>query len=157
MPFKMLLAYDGSESAQRGAAYILKLMDRNPEVKVTVLTVALPLANPHYIKSLDTLADIERASLHKAAEIQEKVKTMFEQAGHAMEAAVVLGEPAFVICRQALEGNYNLIVIGTRGRGQSRGVVMGGVCRKVVNSAPCPVTVVPPLSDAVVLDDREMI
>lgn len=157
MSFNILLAYDGSESAWRGAAYILKLLERNPAVKVTVLTVALYLTNPHYIKSLESLGQIEGASLKKASEIQAKVIALFEQAGFKPEAAVTLGEPASTITRFALEKGANLIVIGTRGRGQSKGVVMGGVCRKVINSAPCPVTVVPPATETLVLDDRDMI
>lgn len=145
MDYKILLAFDGSESSVRGAAYALQLLERNPAVKVTALTVALPVANLVVFAPLHgAMADLEKASLKEAGEIQEKVKAMFEKAGRELETAVIQGEPSQVICKFAEEGNCDFIIIGTRGRGRNNSVIMGGTTRKVIHGASCPVTVVPP-------------
>jgi nucleotide-binding universal stress UspA family protein len=65
------------------------------------------------------LADAEARALKKGA---EKVKTALEH-----------GDPATVILRIAKRRKIDLIVIGTRGLGQVKGVFMGSVSRKVAN------------------------
>lgn len=157
MTYKILLAFDGSESSVRGAAYALQLLGRNPTVKVTALTVALPVAYLSVYASLPgALTDLEKAILKEAAEIQEKVKSMFKEAGRELETTVAKGDPSQVICKFAEEGNYDFIIIGTRGRGRSKGVIMGGTTRKVIHGAHCPVTIVPPFLNTLVEDTGEL-
>ena len=51
------------------------------------------------------------------------------------------GQPAEVICEEAK--NADLVVVGTRGLGGFRGLVLGSVSQQVAHHAPCPVVVVP--------------
>lgn len=60
-----------------------------------------------------------------------------------LRAIVALGSAATEIVAIAREGNYDLVVMGTRKhRGISR-VVLGSVAEKVVRLASCPVLIVP--------------
>jgi nucleotide-binding universal stress UspA family protein len=53
---------------------------------------------------------------------------------------VVVGQPTgLAVSRFASEGEYELIVIGTHGRGGLTHVLMGSVAEQVVRTAPCPV------------------
>jgi nucleotide-binding universal stress UspA family protein len=53
---------------------------------------------------------------------------------------VIVGQPTgLAISRFASEGEYELIVIGTHGRGGLTHILMGSVAEQVVRSAPCPV------------------
>lgn len=45
------------------------------------------------------------------------------------------------ICRTALDGGYDLIVVGSHGRTGLAHVMAGSVAEKVVRHAPCPVLV----------------
>lgn len=51
------------------------------------------------------------------------------------------GTPARVICDKAREGNYDLIVIGSRGLGSLTGLILGSVSDRVSHLAPCPVLI----------------
>ncbi len=56
----------------------------------------------------------------------------------AVEHALLAGGPADEIARFAREGRYDVIVMGTRGRG---GWALGSVAEAVVREAPCTVVV----------------
>ena len=60
-----------------------------------------------------------------------------------VETRVVHGRPAPVIVEDATPGD--LIVIGTRARGEIERLFLGSVAEHVLRAAPCPVLVVPPL------------
>lgn len=139
MQYKVLLAFDGSESSLRATNYVLMLMNRNPELKVTVLTVTSPekSMDPYYV-----IAKIERFRYERALEIQQKATDMFSHAGRNMESLIVKGGTVDVICDYAHQGGYDFIVIGTNTRSKVKDVIMGSICRKVAVKARCPVTLV---------------
>lgn len=52
------------------------------------------------------------------------------------------GSPAPVLA-EACEDGVDLLVVGSRGYGPAMRVLLGSVSTKLINSAPCPVLVVP--------------
>lgn len=60
----------------------------------------------------------------------------------AVTTFLEIGSPAEVITEFSKANGYDLIVIGSRGLGLIKGVVMGSVSSHVVHNAPCPVMVV---------------
>jgi nucleotide-binding universal stress UspA family protein len=54
------------------------------------------------------------------------------------------GEPAEIICQVAEEDEFDLIVMGTRGRSGVPRILLGSVAERVVRMAPCPVLTVRP-------------
>lgn len=54
----------------------------------------------------------------------------------------LLGTPHAEIVRFATEGQFDLVVMGTRGRTGLEAAVMGSVAERVVRLAPCPVLAV---------------
>jgi nucleotide-binding universal stress UspA family protein len=52
--------------------------------------------------------------------------------------------PAHALATLADDLRAGLIVVGSRGIGGFRGLLMGGTCRALVDHAPCPLVVVPP-------------
>lgn len=60
------------------------------------------------------------------------------------EGVVVSGRPADVLVEEGR--GAALVVVGRRGHGGLAGIFLGSVSRHVVDKAPCPVVVVPPLA-----------
>ncbi|HWM86759.1 MAG TPA: universal stress protein, partial [Kofleriaceae bacterium] len=54
------------------------------------------------------------------------------------------GVPFAEVVREAREGGFDLIVMGTHGRTGLRHALIGSVAEKVVRKAPCPVLTVRP-------------
>ncbi len=61
---------------------------------------------------------------------------------------VAVGSPSQEIVRRAAEQQAELVVVGSRGRGEIRSALLGSVSASVAENAPCPVVVVPPKADA---------
>lgn len=58
------------------------------------------------------------------------------------ETLHVVGEPAETICQAAREGEYGLIVMGSRGLSSLSGAILGSVSNAVVQHSHCPVFIV---------------
>lgn len=69
----------------------------------------------------------------------ERLLTPDERALSTVQLHVVQGLPASVIPQFARDGEFELIVMGTHGRGFIQHALMGSVAEAVVRSAPCPV------------------
>jgi nucleotide-binding universal stress UspA family protein len=81
-------------------------------------------------------ADLVRAGLEDVVDQHPAVKVRWE-VHHGRSAAHVLATLADDLRAGA-------IVVGSRGVGGFRGLLMGGTCRALVDHAPCPLIVVPP-------------
>jgi nucleotide-binding universal stress UspA family protein len=68
-------------------------------------------------------------------------------AGLQVEIAAERGDPAPTLLAAA--GDADLLVVGTRGHGGFKGLLLGSVSAKMIHHAPCAVVVVPhpPSSD----------
>jgi len=78
----------------------------------------------------------ERAGILKKGEMKVKVE------GIPVETALMEGNTVQEILRKAVEGKFDLIVIGAKGAGKIRGMLIGHVSEKVVRKARCPVLVI---------------
>ena len=77
---------------------------------------------------------------------KKALEESIEEAGAASAGVTVTpilreGQPADLLCLEAK--NADLIVVGSRGLGGFRGLLIGSVSQQVVHHAPCPVVVVP--------------
>ena len=64
-----------------------------------------------------------------------------DDAGLAVTPVLREGEPVDVLCAEA--AHADLLVVGSRGLGGFRGLLLGSVSQQVVHHSPCPVVVVP--------------
>ena len=142
---KILAALDGSKAANNALNFALELAEATSaelELLTVVPPVFLPSHSLHVLKS-DAIADCAksldvtfRGVLSKAKrEAQNrkpelKISTMFEK-----------GEPAEKIVEVAERGNFDVIVIGSRGLG-GRVSALGSVSSRVADNASCPVVIV---------------
>lgn len=132
---KILVAYDGSESARRAldeAASFARTGDT-----VTVVSVA------------EVLPQVGRAGAMLVPEEHEErqrelaeATTILKERGVEAEAVERRGEAATMILDEAEKEGADLIVIGTRGLNSAKRWLLGSVSTKVLHHAPCNVLVV---------------
>lgn len=123
---KILLAYDGSESAL-AAVSLLRDLPLAQESQVTALAV-MPT---QWITGHEQL----QQSLDSA------VKALQERFMH-VEGQLRAGTPAASINELATELRADLIVMGAKGLRATLGILLGGVAQQVVEYSRCPVLVV---------------
>ncbi len=61
------------------------------------------------------------------------------QAGVPVRESLLQGKPAHDVVRAAREGSFDMIVMGTHGRGVLDHALFGSTTERVVRKAPCPV------------------
>ncbi len=133
---KVLVAVDGSENAQRAAAFAALM----PGAQITLLQVIIPVER--YLKFFaelpmpqmdDDLKQFAEESLARAAAVFT---------GRPVEKATVYGDPGESIARYAENHGFDQIVMGTRGMGDLKGLILGSVSHQVIHLVKCPVTLV---------------
>lgn len=133
MPKKILLAYDGSESAGRAFDQALDLATRYG-AELTVLAVA---RLPDYGDEVETEAVVENSRKHYL----HVLKPLRDKAPNA-RFEVAVGHPAVKITAYAEAKGIDLIVLGHRGKTMFERWLIGSVAKKVMSYAPCSVLVV---------------
>jgi len=133
----ILLAYDGSEHSQRAAQIASNLARQQPHPSLWVVVVADPipeLGEPHFSQLTATRKTAAQQTVNEAKQlIGEDVEVRQE---------ILFGSAAESVITVAETRNCDLIVIGSRGLGPLRALLLGSQARKVVSMAPCPVLVV---------------
>ncbi len=134
---RVLVGYDGSESARSAFAFALTLAAKFGAT-LDVLAVARP---PEPAEDVETEAEIERAQEHFARDFD----ALREQA-HAFDVVphceVAVGHPAIQLVRYAEAHGIDHIVVGHRGHTLFERFLIGSVARQVMAYAHCAVTVV---------------
>ncbi len=84
-------------------------------------------------------AIVKETTAHLESYVKEKVPASIPS-----DRRVLTGVPDLEIAALAESGAYDLIVMGTHGRGGVSHLLMGSVAEKVMRRAPCPVLTVRP-------------
>ena len=142
---KILVCLDGSDYANRALDFALDLANKY-SAEIQLLTVVPPVFLPvtsFEVMKTEAIADATmqlensfKKVLSKAEEKAKKVKpnlkvsTKFDQ-----------GSPDEKIIETANRGNFDIVVIGSRGLGH-RDCSLGSVSARVVDQATCPVLIV---------------
>jgi nucleotide-binding universal stress UspA family protein len=141
---KILVAIDGSAHGSRALAEAVELSGQN-RARLTVIT-SVPdpstwlLAGGAYGGTIDQAALLE--------DIEREYRDLLEQAVASVPQDVSVtsrllhGRPSDRILEELHEGGYDLLVMGSRGRGNVRSLVLGSVSHHVLNAAPSAVLIV---------------
>lgn len=140
LPSKILLATDGSEDAEFAARAAVDL-SRRTGAQLHVSHAWRPL--PHYAYPSFAPAEYHPPYEEGARRLlAEQVERIEEAGGVVAEAHVVAGRPADEIIDLAEKVGADLIVVGSRGLGSVRRLVVGSVSEEIVHHADRPVLVV---------------
>lgn len=134
---KIVVATDGSVNAQLAVKHAAEIarMAKNPEVMVV-----------HVCPGCTALLDPEGSNRRLAQEIVDKAVELFNNTGASVRALIEIDYPpeslGSAIVDIAKREQANLIVVGSRGLSEFRGMLLGSVSSKVVQHASCPVLIV---------------
>jgi nucleotide-binding universal stress UspA family protein len=146
---KVLLPTDGSETAEKAIAFAARLFENTP-CKVTLLSVVEePVYSAFWSDGLIAPEVLMpppeelREELDKRAEemLSESAKPL-RDAGLDVQPKIRFGNSAAEVLQEAEEGDYDMIVMGSHGRGALGGFLLGSVSNRVAHHAKCPVLIV---------------
>lgn len=142
---RVVVGVDGSDDSLH-ALRLLEALPLDPATEVWVLavgeTVSLPQRVPAFVR--DSLkaatAELEAKQTADLRALLERAVGRLAREGR-VELRPVLGRPADAIIAAAGEG-ADLVVVGHRGLGPVRRLLLGTVSETVLAHAPCPVLIV---------------
>ena len=136
-PTRILLATDGSKEAALAARAAVDLADKTgSELHVAHVAPFVPMPFA-YTETEPAQREQEARKL-----LDEQVEKIEASGGTIAQAYLRMGKEAEEIVTLGEEIGAGLIVVGSRGLGGMRRVLMGSVSDSVVRHAHCPVLVV---------------
>jgi nucleotide-binding universal stress UspA family protein len=141
---KILVATDFSEPSEAALAYGRELA-RTFTASLTIVHVVEDVLGRSYGPDAIAMAD-PGLQAHLAAAGRKQIETLiFDEDRRTIGATGVIltsnATPGAIVSYARDEG-FDLIVIGTHGRGAMAHLLMGSVAERVVRTAPCPVLTV---------------
>lgn len=155
---KILLATDGSESANNAVDTVrsLSLPAGTEIVLVAVLPATPDLFGAAWESYVPADAEaIERQMVDELKGTLSGLRARIEQPGVDVKSEVLRGRPASRVVEEASTLGVDLIVVGSRGLGAWKRLLLGSVSAEIVDHATCPVLVArrPAVRSVILADD----
>jgi len=136
---KILLAYDGSEGANRALEVGVELA-RIHGAELWALAVQERL--PRFSGTIDEVQEEKEFANQQYGELLAQARTQAQAAGVDLKTLMRAGHPAQTIISAAKEGNFDLILVGHTGLSGVWAAFLGTTAEKVSRHAPCSVLIV---------------
>ncbi len=92
-------------------------------------------SNLNEIMHKDAIDGLEKQIRH--------ITPQLEAGGGTIEGKAIKGDPISIIAKTAEKGDFDLIIMGTRGQGGLQGMLFGQTALGVIRRAPTPVVAIP--------------
>jgi nucleotide-binding universal stress UspA family protein len=136
---RILMATDFSAYADI-ARSLVNSMTMPPGSRIRVVHAIEPITTVAIFASPALLKMNDAAKGYAGAMVQETV-TLLAADGRDVDGVVTFGRATDVIVDECEKFQPDLLVVGSRGRGDFRSAVLGSVSAELVDRAPCPVLV----------------
>ncbi|MDQ0261360.1 universal stress protein [Sinomonas atrocyanea] len=133
--YRIVVGVDGSP----GSVLALEWALEEAKLRGGTIRVITAWHYPALGEAADTASDYETLK-QAAARAQTKLLAGAQAKGAPSSGEVIEGAPVQVLLEAA--GDADLLVVGSRGHGGFRGLLLGSVSSQLVHHAPCPVTIV---------------
>ena len=142
MTKKILIPFDGSEHSKRAILFAADVAQQHNSELFLVHVVKdkdIPPEILEYIKSEKINGGIGKVSAKLISEgIMKAAQKQIQEMGLKIAKSMVFrGDPAEEIIQFAKNNDIDMIVIGSRGLGQIKGLLLGSVSSKVCHLAEC--------------------
>ena len=140
----IIAATDGSEGAERAvsvAADLAKAVD----AKLLLVNVGQSGLSQKQLRTIGRLQLTEGDALEGISDrILAKANALARARGAAkVETMSSAGDPAEALIKVAKDVHADAVVVGRRGLGQLKGLLLGSVSQKLASLAPCMAIIVP--------------
>lgn len=152
---KILVALDGSESSQRAAQAALELAEKLKTELIVLHAISPPTSYYHSTIASPTGMSLPAPSQHEidayyayarkvALSVVGETESKAKKHGIAVKTEIPEAVSSVVetIINHAVKENVDLIIVGTRGLGGFKKMLLGSVSSGIVSHAHCPVLVV---------------
>jgi len=139
---KLLLPVDGSDNALRAVKHALDSQTwyREPP-EYHLLNVQSPIASGA-VKMFISQQQLDAYYQEEGAMQLQAARDLLQSAGVTFHAKIIVGEIESSVKRYAKEQAMSVIVMGTRGMGAVRNMVLGSIAAKIIYSAELPVLLI---------------
>lgn len=137
---KILMPIDGSAASDKAVADFIQLLDWYKETpEIHLLNVQLPLHGdiPMFIDK-ETIQQYHQENGMKKL---QNARELLNQAGLSCQYHITVGDPAEMMVQFAKERFFDQIVIGARGLGAVKSLLLGSVASKLIKLSGIPVLV----------------
>jgi len=134
----ILLASDGSSHSRRATRWLRDLALPS-DTKITVLTVATLDEPP---RDAVSMAELRASANNNARRIAERTAETLKRRRQHLEVLVTDGDPRVEIFRTGEDLAVGMIVLGARGLGRVKRLLVGSTSLAVARYALCPVAIV---------------
>ena len=138
---KIIVATDGSKESLAAAGMADRYVAAGLVKELHVLNIAPNFSTNNFEMAFSSTEDLTRLTQNYGQKI---LKETIRPIVHPVKIVnkVILGDAAQVICEYAKENNCDMIIMGSRGNSQLKGLLLGSVSTKVLHYAECPVLIV---------------
>jgi nucleotide-binding universal stress UspA family protein len=147
---ELLVAVDGSETADEALAYATDIADATAGSITVAHAVDPEVYDRGGSESVSGLSDAEQRLLldsiedaeDRGLDVLDEAAAFADELGHDVETELLYGEPVAEIADHAEAEGFDAIVVGHRGRSEHVDRLLGSVAKGLVERATVPVTVV---------------
>ena len=138
---KILIATDGSETANEAADFGIEMMGCSGAKIYAVHVIDI---TPYRSVSLDKIWSKETLDEHEKEgyEATSYIERVAKASGVEVESRILKGDPAEKIVSFAEDNGIDMIIVGSLGKGGYDRLILGSVSEKVIRHAKVPVLVV---------------
>ncbi|WP_165347086.1 universal stress protein [Gottfriedia acidiceleris] len=138
---RFLVPVDGSEHSKH-ALKSAKRLAQNMGINARITLLHIIPSNNITTVAFGVDIDIEQLQVEEVRRILDESAQVLSGSSIQYDSEYHIGDPAEMICKKAKEGDYDLIVMGSRGLSLFSELLLGSVSHKVVQHANCAVMIV---------------
>jgi nucleotide-binding universal stress UspA family protein len=137
---KILVPVDGSDNsyiALDAALFLSEKLGSN----ITVIHVMedVPVL---YIESQKLLSELLENYKKEKQDILSKCSEIATKKGVTIKTVLLQGNPASIILDFSKKEKYDIVIMGSRGMGKFKEIILGSVSSKIVHHSSCPVMLI---------------
>jgi nucleotide-binding universal stress UspA family protein len=138
---RILVGVDGSKESREAANFAAELAQATKSELVLASVVFIPvgLGAPELLAQVDRWEKDEQANSEKTV---KEIAASISRPGVRVETLTPKGSPAEKLADLAQSGDVELVVVGHRGRGAIKRLLLGSVADRLVQICPKPVLIV---------------